>query len=123
MLSAAPIAPTIWGSGGTNRDRPVSFSRRARTQPFSATPPAKKIFPSVCYLLFRCPDPEHAKRMMSETRRGPRALEKFLSHASAFSDQVTELNFSDCVKFANENPVTYIATADGDQPRVRAFAM
>jgi uncharacterized pyridoxamine 5'-phosphate oxidase family protein len=33
------------------------------------------------------------------------------------------MDFSDCVKFATENPVTYIATADGDQPRVRAFVM
>ena len=33
------------------------------------------------------------------------------------------MDFSECVKFANENPVTYIATTDGDQPRIRAFAM
>ncbi len=33
------------------------------------------------------------------------------------------MDFTECVKFANENPVTYIATNDGDQPRVRAFAM
>ncbi len=33
------------------------------------------------------------------------------------------MDFSECVKFANANPVTYIATMDGDQPRVRAFAM
>ncbi|KUG19812.1 MAG: pyridoxamine 5'-phosphate oxidase family protein [Methanomicrobiaceae archaeon] len=33
------------------------------------------------------------------------------------------MDLSDCVKFATENPVTYIATMDGDQPRVRAFAM
>jgi len=33
------------------------------------------------------------------------------------------MDFSDCVKFASENPVTYIATVEGDQPRVRAFAM
>ena len=33
------------------------------------------------------------------------------------------MDFSECIRFANENPVTYIATADGDQPRVRAFAM
>ena len=33
------------------------------------------------------------------------------------------MDFSDCVTFANENPTTYIATMDGDQPRVRAFAM
>jgi len=33
------------------------------------------------------------------------------------------MNFSECTKFATENPVTYIATAEGDQPRVRAFAM
>jgi uncharacterized pyridoxamine 5'-phosphate oxidase family protein len=31
--------------------------------------------------------------------------------------------FSECIRFANENPVTYIATTEGDQPRVRAFAM
>lgn len=33
------------------------------------------------------------------------------------------MDFSECVKFANENPTTYIATMDADQPRVRAFAM
>ena len=33
------------------------------------------------------------------------------------------MGFSECIKFANENPVTYIATVDGDQPHVRAFAM
>ncbi|MDK2975339.1 MAG: hypothetical protein PWP08_1710 [Methanofollis sp.] len=33
------------------------------------------------------------------------------------------MDFSDCVKFANENPTTYIGTVEGDQPRVRAFAM
>ncbi|HOB58700.1 MAG TPA: pyridoxamine 5'-phosphate oxidase family protein [Methanoregulaceae archaeon] len=33
------------------------------------------------------------------------------------------MDFSECIGFANANPVTYIATIDGDQPRVRAFAM
>jgi len=33
------------------------------------------------------------------------------------------MDFSECVKFANANPVTYIATAEGDHPHVRAFAM
>jgi len=33
------------------------------------------------------------------------------------------MDFSDFTTFANENPVTYIATVEGDQPRVRAFAM
>ncbi len=33
------------------------------------------------------------------------------------------MDFSACVKFAAENPVTYVATTEGDQPRVRAFAM
>lgn len=33
------------------------------------------------------------------------------------------MDFSECIRFATENPVTYIATTDGDQPRVRAFAM
>ena len=30
------------------------------------------------------------------------------------------MGIQECVKFANENPVCYIATMDGDQPRVRA---
>jgi pyridoxamine 5'-phosphate oxidase len=30
---------------------------------------------------------------------------------------------SECIRFATENPVTYIGTVEGDQPRVRAFAM
>jgi len=33
------------------------------------------------------------------------------------------MNFQDCVKFANEHPVCYIATAEGNQPRVRALRM
>jgi pyridoxamine 5'-phosphate oxidase len=33
------------------------------------------------------------------------------------------MDFSECTRFAGENPVTYIGTAEGDQPRVRAFAM
>ena len=34
-----------------------------------------------------------------------------------------KVNLQDCIKFANENPVCYIATTDGDQPRVRGFLM
>jgi uncharacterized pyridoxamine 5'-phosphate oxidase family protein len=33
------------------------------------------------------------------------------------------MDFQDCIKFANENPVCYVATQDGDQPRVRVFLM
>ncbi|NYT05995.1 MAG: pyridoxamine 5'-phosphate oxidase [Methanomicrobiales archaeon] len=33
------------------------------------------------------------------------------------------MDFSECIQFANDNPLTYIATIDGDRPRVRAFAM
>jgi len=33
------------------------------------------------------------------------------------------MDFQDCVKFATENPVCYVATMDGDQPRVRGFLM
>jgi uncharacterized pyridoxamine 5'-phosphate oxidase family protein len=33
------------------------------------------------------------------------------------------LKFEDCVKFASENPMAWIATMEGDQPRVRAFGM
>lgn len=33
------------------------------------------------------------------------------------------MDFEDCVKFANENPVAWLATTDGDQPRVRGMGM
>lgn len=33
------------------------------------------------------------------------------------------MEFMDCVQFANENPVAWFATSDGDQPRVRALAI
>ncbi len=28
----------------------------------------------------------------------------------------------ECIRFANENPVCYLATTEGDQPRVRVLA-
>jgi uncharacterized pyridoxamine 5'-phosphate oxidase family protein len=31
------------------------------------------------------------------------------------------MDFKDCIKFANEIRVCYVATVDGDQPRVRAL--
>ncbi len=33
------------------------------------------------------------------------------------------MDLQECITFATENPVCYIATADGDQPRVRAVLM
>ena len=33
------------------------------------------------------------------------------------------MSFQDCITFANEHPICYIATMDGDQPRVRALLM
>jgi uncharacterized pyridoxamine 5'-phosphate oxidase family protein len=33
------------------------------------------------------------------------------------------MEFQDCVKFANENRVAWLATTDGDQPRVRALGV
>jgi pyridoxamine 5'-phosphate oxidase len=33
------------------------------------------------------------------------------------------MNLNDCLKFANENPVCYLATMDGDQPRIRTLLM
>lgn len=33
------------------------------------------------------------------------------------------MDFKDCIKFANDNPVSFIATIDGEMPRVRAFLM
>jgi pyridoxamine 5'-phosphate oxidase len=33
------------------------------------------------------------------------------------------VDFKDCVKFANDNKLCYLATAEGDQPRVRAMGM
>jgi uncharacterized pyridoxamine 5'-phosphate oxidase family protein len=31
------------------------------------------------------------------------------------------MDFNDCIKFANKTPVCYLATMDGNQPRVRAL--
>lgn len=31
------------------------------------------------------------------------------------------MKIQDCIKFANENPLCFLATAEGDQPRVRAL--
>ncbi len=33
------------------------------------------------------------------------------------------MNFQDCIKFANQSRTVFIATADGDQPRVRPLAL
>lgn len=33
------------------------------------------------------------------------------------------MDFKECVKFANENKTCYLATCEGDQPRVRAMGM
>jgi len=33
------------------------------------------------------------------------------------------MDFKDCIKYANENRTCYIATTDGDQPRVRAIGL
>jgi pyridoxamine 5'-phosphate oxidase len=33
------------------------------------------------------------------------------------------MELQDCIQFANANPVCYVATMDGDQPRVRAVLM
>jgi pyridoxamine 5'-phosphate oxidase len=33
------------------------------------------------------------------------------------------MNLQDCTQFANEHPICYLATMDGDQPRVRALLM
>ena len=33
------------------------------------------------------------------------------------------MNLQDCITFANEHPICYIATAEGDQPRVRALLL
>ncbi|MDP3065238.1 MAG: pyridoxamine 5'-phosphate oxidase family protein [Methanobacteriaceae archaeon] len=33
------------------------------------------------------------------------------------------MEFKDCLNFANENPMAWIATTEGKQPRVRAFGM
>ncbi|MBM3132255.1 MAG: pyridoxamine 5'-phosphate oxidase [Chloroflexi bacterium] len=33
------------------------------------------------------------------------------------------MDFHDCIEFANKNPACWLATVDGDQPRVRGFLM
>lgn len=33
------------------------------------------------------------------------------------------MDLQECIKFANENPVCFVATVDGDQPHVRTFVL
>ena len=33
------------------------------------------------------------------------------------------MDLQDCIQFANEHPICYLATTDGDQPRVRALLL
>ena len=33
------------------------------------------------------------------------------------------MNIQDCISFASENPVCYLATADGEQPKVRTWLL
>jgi pyridoxamine 5'-phosphate oxidase len=33
------------------------------------------------------------------------------------------MDLKDCIEFANKNPVCWLATAEGDQPRVRGFLL
>lgn len=33
------------------------------------------------------------------------------------------MDFKDCIEFAKENPMCYLATTEGDQPRVRAMGL
>ena len=33
------------------------------------------------------------------------------------------MELNDCIEFANKNPACFLATADGDQPRVRGFLL
>lgn len=33
------------------------------------------------------------------------------------------MDYNDCLKFANDNPVSFIATVEGNSPKVRAFLM
>jgi pyridoxamine 5'-phosphate oxidase len=33
------------------------------------------------------------------------------------------MDIKDCIKFTNENPICYLATAEDDQPRVRALGL
>lgn len=33
------------------------------------------------------------------------------------------MDFQECIQFANDNPVCFLATMDGDQPRVRGLLM
>jgi len=36
---------------------------------------------------------------------------------------VLNVQFEDCIKFANANPTSYLATMDGDQPHVRGMLL
>jgi len=44
-------------------------------------------------------------------------------HHLASKGKGETVDFKDCIEFANENPICYLATVEADQPRVRALAM
>jgi uncharacterized pyridoxamine 5'-phosphate oxidase family protein len=44
-------------------------------------------------------------------------------HAKSKNGKEPMMDFQEYIKFANENPVCYLATAEGDQPRVRPMAI
>jgi hypothetical protein len=48
--------------------------------------------------------------------------QKLLLHLTVYRGLMT-MELDDYIKFANENPVSYFATADGDQPRVRGLLL
>jgi pyridoxamine 5'-phosphate oxidase len=39
------------------------------------------------------------------------------------NDKEDKMNRQDCIQFANEHPVCFLATMDGDQPRVRTVLL
>jgi nitroimidazol reductase NimA-like FMN-containing flavoprotein (pyridoxamine 5'-phosphate oxidase superfamily) len=50
-------------------------------------------------------------------------IRKLFIYPHLFKSQEVKMDYKDCIKFANENPVCYVATADGDQPRVWGLLM
>jgi len=68
--------------------------------------------------------PKFAYRLLFARRYTP--LQKYASYLYTLiylKVRSRKTDSQDCIKFANENPVCYIATMDGDQPRVRGFLM
>ena len=60
---------------------------------------------------------------MTLANKGLNAVTSGVKISKTILRKEIDMNFQDVVKFANDNLVCYLATTEGDQPRVRALRM